>query len=128
MLKDPSTYESLSPQPLGRVHELLIGKHSGCGLIEARLKAKGIAASPELALRILERVKAVKVATNKGPMRAMAARLDEFWSRYLSFSDEDFWSIVVHEMNQMDDRPTAKPEVIRAGKRPPARSRSRVSS
>jgi isopropylmalate/homocitrate/citramalate synthase len=128
MLKDPSTYESLSPQPLGRVHELLIGKHSGCGLIEARLHAKGITATPELALRILERVKAVKVATNKGPMRAMAARLDEFWSRYLSFSDEEFWTIVVHEMTQMNEQPRTKPEPIRTGKRPAARSRSRVST
>ena len=124
MLKDPSTYESLCPKSLGRVHELLIGKHSGCGLIEARLAAKGIATTPELALRILERVKAVKVSTNKGPMRAMAMRLNEFWARYLSFSDEEFWTIVTHEMTR--ELPRKRTAPIRAAKRQPARSR-RVS-
>lgn len=123
MLKDPSTYESICPKSLGRVHELLVGKHSGRGLIEARLAAKGIATTPELALRILERIKAVKTSTNKGPMRAMAMRLNEFWSRYLSFSEEEFWTIVTHEMTRMDELPPKRTAPIRGGKRPPARSR-----
>jgi methanogen homocitrate synthase len=123
MLKDPSTYESICPKSLGRVHELLIGKHSGCGLIEARLAARGIDATPELALRILERVKAVKVSTNKGPVRAMAMRLNEFWSRYLSFDEEDFWAIVTHEMTRTVELPRKRSQAIRTGKRQPARSR-----
>lgn len=121
MLKDPSTYESICPKSLGRVHELLIGKHSGSGLIEARLAAKGITTTPELAMRILERVKAVKVSTNKGPMRAMAVRLDEFWSRYLSFSEEEFWTIVTHEMTLADQLNRAS--AVPTGKRQPARTR-----
>jgi isopropylmalate/homocitrate/citramalate synthase len=123
MLKDPSTYESICPKSLGRVHELLIGKHSGCGLIEARLAAKGIATTPELALRILERIKAVKVSTNKGPMRAMAMRLNEFWSRYLSFSEEEFWTIVTHEMTRTVELPRKRTTSVRPGKRQPARPR-----
>jgi len=126
MLKDPSTYESISPKSLGRVHEMLIGKHSGCGLIEARLAAKGIDITPELALRILERVKAVKVATNKGPMRAMAMRLNEFWSRYLSFSDEEFWTIVTNEMTRTVELPRKRAAPPRNGKRQATRTR-RVS-
>jgi isopropylmalate/homocitrate/citramalate synthase len=122
MLKDPSTYESICPKSLGRVHEMLVGKHSGCGLIEARLAAKGIDATPELALRILERIKATKVSTNKGPMRAMAVRLNEFWSRYLSFSEEDFWAIVTHEMTRAVV-PAKRTAPIRSAKRPAARSR-----
>ncbi len=123
MLKDPSTYESICPKALGRVHELLVGKHSGCGLIEARLAAKGIDATPELALRILERIKATKVSTNKGPMRAMAVRLNEFWSRYLSFSEEDFWAIVTHEMTRAVELPAKRTAPIRNAKRQPPRSR-----
>jgi isopropylmalate/homocitrate/citramalate synthase len=123
MLKDPSTYESICPKSLGRVHELLVGKHSGCGLIEARLAANGIDATPELALRILERIKAVKVSTNKGPMRAMAVRLNEFWSRYLSFSEEDFWAIVTHEMTRTVELPAKRTAPIRGPKRQTARSR-----
>jgi isopropylmalate/homocitrate/citramalate synthase len=147
MMKDPSTYESISPAPLGRVHEMLIGKHSGSALIEARLAAKGIATSPEVTMRILERVKAAKVSTNKGPVRAMAERLNEFWSRYLSFSEEEFWTIVINEMTREAEqaaKPAAiqpaampadaippapiRPAPIRDGKRQSARSRSRVST
>lgn len=123
MLKDPSTYESICPKSLGRVHEMLVGKHSGCGLIEARLAAKGIDATPELALRILERIKATKISTNKGPMRAMAVRLNEFWSRYLSFSEEDFWAIVTHEMTRAVELPAKRTAPIRSAKRPAARTR-----
>ena len=129
MLKDPSTYESIRAQPLGRAHELVIGKHSGCGLIEARLAAKGISAEPDVTRRILDRVKAAKVSTNKGPMRAMAARLDEFWSRYLSFSEEEFWTIVVQEMTRAPavQAPAPRPKAIRDAKRAPARPRTRVA-
>ena len=108
MLKDPSTYESIDPAPLGRTHELLLGKHSGSGLVEARLTEKGIASTPDLTRRILARVKSAKVATNKGPLRAMAERLTELWSRSLGFSEEDFWAIVYDEMSRTTGRPRAK--------------------
>jgi isopropylmalate/homocitrate/citramalate synthase len=114
MLKDPSTYESISPTPLGRTHELLLGKHSGGGLIEARLAASGITPTPDLTRRILERVKAAKVGTNKGPLRAMAERLAEFWARHLSFSEEEFWTIVYEETSPSAGRPRARPAGTRA--------------
>ena len=97
MLKDPSTYESICPEPLGRDHEYVLGKHSGSGLIDVLLAEKGIACTPEQTTRILDRVKAVKTSTNKAPLRVMAARLDELWSRHLSFCEEDFWAIVYEE-------------------------------
>jgi isopropylmalate/homocitrate/citramalate synthase len=115
MLKDPSTYESIKPGALGRAHEYILGKHSGSGLIEARLAAHGIVSNPGLTLRILERVKAVKVRTNKGPMFAMAERLNELWARHLTFSDEDFWAIVYDELSLDTQRPPVKPsDVARA--------------
>lgn len=129
MLKDPSTYESICSKPLGRSHEFVLGKHSGGGLIDFLLAQKGIPSSPELTHRILDRVKAVKVSTNKAPLRAMAAHLAELWSRHLSFSEEDFWAIVYDEMS----RPVVRPRVraLASGTRPPslrqARSRNRAS-
>jgi isopropylmalate/homocitrate/citramalate synthase len=127
MLKDPSTYESICPKPLGRSHELVLGKHSGGGLIELMLAEKGISSSPELTQRILDRVKVAKVATNKGPMRAMAARLTELWARHLSFSEEEFWAIVYDEMSGSFARRRARA----AGTRPPTvrapRSRNRAA-
>jgi isopropylmalate/homocitrate/citramalate synthase len=114
MLKDLSTYESISPAALGREHEYVLGKHSGSGIIDARLTAKGIVSTPELTRRILDRVKAVKVTTNKGPLRAMAVRLTELWGRYLAFSDEDFWTIVYDEMSRAAQRPRARPTAVAA--------------
>lgn len=130
MLKNAATYESISPTPLGRTHELLLGKHSGSGLVEVRLAEKGIASTPELTQRILERVKAAKVATNKGPLRAMAECLTELWSRYLSFSEEEFWSIVYDEMSRTAGRPRTKAGAMANGTQPVLRvprSRNRVS-
>jgi homocitrate synthase NifV len=114
MLKDPSTYESISPTSLGRVHEYVLGKHSGSGLVEARLTAQGIVATPELVQRVLERVKAVKVRTNKGAMFAMAERLNELWARHLTFSDEDFWAIVYDEISRDAQQPRVKPGELAA--------------
>jgi isopropylmalate/homocitrate/citramalate synthase len=126
MLKDPSTYESISPQPLGKSHEYVLGKHSGTGLVDLLLADKGIAASPELSQRILDRVKAFKVATNKAPLRVMAARLTELWSRQLSFSEEDFWAIVYEELSRTFARPRPRPTAMATGTRTPgARTRTR---
>lgn len=105
MLKDPSTYESISPAPLGRAHEMLLGKHSGRGLVEARLAEKGITVSDAVCLRILERVKAAKIATDKGPVKGMAELLAQFWARYLSFSDAEFWAIAQEEISRMPTHP-----------------------
>jgi isopropylmalate/homocitrate/citramalate synthase len=100
MLKDPSTYESICPAPLGRNHEYVLGKHSGSGLVNVLLAARGIVCTPGQTDRILNRIKAIKVSTNKAPLRVMAARLDELWSRHLSFSEEDFWTIVYEETSR----------------------------
>jgi hypothetical protein len=56
--------------------------------------------TPEQTSRILDRVKAVKTSTNKAPLRVMAARLDELWSRHLSFCEEEFWAIVYEETSR----------------------------
>ena len=107
MLKDPSTYESICPTPLGRAHEFVLGKHSGTGLVDFMLAEKGIPSSPELSERILQRVKAAKIGASKAPLRVMAARLTELWSRQLSFSDEYFWAIVYEEVSGGIARPRA---------------------
>ena len=134
MLKDPSTYESICPRALGRTHEYVLGKHSGSGLVEVLLAARGVACSPEQTDRILERIKAVKISTNKAPLRVMAARLDELWSRHLSFSEEDFWAIVYEETSRSRPRGrgillacgtrqmavTAEPDAEPTAARPPA--------
>jgi isopropylmalate/homocitrate/citramalate synthase len=130
MIKDPSTYESIRPEPLGRTHQFVLGKHSGSGLIKVLLTEKGITTTPELINRILQRVKSIKVSTNKGPARAMAERVSELWARHLSFSEADFWAIVYDEMSRAVVRPRAKASALANGTRPVLRiprSRNRAS-
>ena len=100
MLKDPSTYESIQPETLGLRHQLLLGKHSGRGIIEAKLSSRGIRAADATVLRILERVKLDKESRDKAPYAEMAGRLSRFWSEYLSFSEEKFWEIAEAELNR----------------------------
>ncbi|MEW6733910.1 MAG: homoaconitate hydratase [Acidobacteriota bacterium] len=100
MLKDPSTYESINPEQLGRKHQFLLGKHAGRGLIETLLNRQGINMSSEVVMRILERVKTAKVSRDKTAFAQMAAQLQQFWTYHLSFNEEEFWQIVDEELNR----------------------------
>jgi isopropylmalate/homocitrate/citramalate synthase len=100
MLADPSTYESIDPEPLGRRHEYLLGKHSGRGLVEKLLEAKGIKAPPETVSRILDRVKSAKVARDKRAFSEAADQLHEFWTNHLSFGEDEFWTIAQEELTR----------------------------
>lgn len=100
MLKDPSTYESIRPERLGRRHEFLLGKHSGRGLVESLLSQRKIVARPETLSLILEKIKEAKVSRDKTPFYEMWRRLSEFWSEQLSFSEEEFWKIADEELSR----------------------------
>jgi isopropylmalate/homocitrate/citramalate synthase len=98
MLKDVSTYQSISPEGLGRQHEYVLGKHSGRGLVEALLARQDVEAAPETVSRILNRIKQTKEARDKTSFLEMADRLTRFWTDHLSFSEEDFWKIAQEEL------------------------------
>lgn len=98
MLKDPSTYESIAPEKLGRHHEFLLGKHSGRGLVETKLAGRNLKLDPDKIDRILQRVKVAKESRNKAPFAEMAQILTRFCSQQLSFSELEFWQIVKEEM------------------------------
>jgi len=57
VLKDPSTYEFLPPETVGNTRRIVMGKHSGRGLISARLGEMGVEAPKELLDEIFRRVK-----------------------------------------------------------------------
>ncbi len=57
LLKDPTTYEAVSPQTFGRVRAIVLGKHSGMASVAGALQSLGL---PSEALRtksVLEQVK-----------------------------------------------------------------------
>ncbi|HUV96507.1 MAG TPA: hypothetical protein VMV98_03475, partial [Acidobacteriaceae bacterium] len=44
LMKDPATYEALSPQTFGRQRQIVLGKHSGAASVAGALQALGLAA------------------------------------------------------------------------------------
>lgn len=63
LLKDRSTYEALSPQMLGRDHQVVIGKHSGLAAIQKALADQGLQVDAERGRAVLERVRAFATRT-----------------------------------------------------------------
>lgn len=65
LLKDPATYEALSPQPFGRERAIVLGKHSGRASLRHALKELGVAVDELLLPAVLGRVRARAVATKR---------------------------------------------------------------
>ena len=56
LMKDPSTYESLSPRTFGRVREIVLGKHSGMAAVAGVLQSLGLSSDKERTQRVLHQV------------------------------------------------------------------------
>jgi homocitrate synthase NifV len=65
LLRDPATYESLHPERFGRTRSIVLGKHSGRAAVAHALRALGVAADPRYLPALLERVRALAVATKR---------------------------------------------------------------
>lgn len=57
MLKDPSTYEPIAPEKIGRERRFVVGKHSGRHAIENKLKEEGVKLTQEEIEEIFSRIK-----------------------------------------------------------------------
>jgi homocitrate synthase NifV len=57
ILKDPSTYEALSPHIFGRVRQIALGKHSGIASVKSALLALGFAAEEDRTQWVLAQVR-----------------------------------------------------------------------
>lgn len=57
LLKDPSTYEALSPQTFGLRRQIVLGKHSGIASVKSALFALGFAAEEDRAQWVLAQVR-----------------------------------------------------------------------
>jgi len=60
-LKDPRTYEIITPEEVGLERQIVIGKHSGTASIKAKFGEYGIHLEEEEAAAILEKVRALTV-------------------------------------------------------------------
>ncbi len=57
ILKDPSTYEALSPHIFGRVRQIVLGKHSGIASVKSALLALGFVPEEERTQSVLAQVR-----------------------------------------------------------------------
>lgn len=57
LLKNPSTYEALSPQTFGRAREIVLGKHSGLASVKDALRSHGLNADKCSAQSVLAQVR-----------------------------------------------------------------------
>jgi len=57
ILKDPSTYEALSPHIFGRVRQIVLGKHSGIASVKSALLALGFAPEEDRTRWVLAQVR-----------------------------------------------------------------------
>jgi homocitrate synthase NifV len=57
LLKDPSTYEALSPQTFGLRRQIVLGKHSGIASVKSALLALGFAAEEDRTQWVLAQVR-----------------------------------------------------------------------
>lgn len=64
VLENPFTYEPVSPSVLAKERKILLGKHSGRGVLRAKLQSLGIQVSDEMLERLLREVK--RAGTNEG--------------------------------------------------------------
>ena len=57
LLKDPSTYEALSPQTFGRVRKIVLGKHSGMASVAGALESLGLFTDTSRTRNVLAQVR-----------------------------------------------------------------------
>jgi homocitrate synthase NifV len=67
MLKDPATYQSFDPSEVGRVHTLVVGKHSGSHGIIAAYARMGLTLSPAEARELLPDIRVFAERAKRSP-------------------------------------------------------------
>jgi homocitrate synthase NifV len=78
LLKDPLTYEALSPQTFGREREIVLGKHSGMASVADALKSLGLIADKARTKSLLAQVKQRAMQTKR---IVSVKELAEFYQR-----------------------------------------------
>jgi homocitrate synthase NifV len=61
LLRDPATYEALTPEYVGRTREIVLGKHSGRSAVKHALDRLGLAADEQHVVRLLARIRSYAI-------------------------------------------------------------------
>jgi homocitrate synthase NifV len=92
LLKDPSTYEALSPQIFGRVRQIVLGKHSGLASVADALQALGLTSDKSRTERVLIQVRERSMQAKR------VIRTDELMDFYHHASDKERSTYTPKEM------------------------------
>jgi len=65
LLKDPATYECLSPQTFGRAREIVLGKHSGMASVADALRTLGLSTDTVRTQWVLAQVRQRSMQTKR---------------------------------------------------------------
>jgi len=76
LLKDPHNYQGMDPSEIGRVHTLVLGKHSGASGVVLAYQEIGVEVSREDATLLLPKVRELVTRTKRSPN---AAELEAMW-------------------------------------------------
>jgi homocitrate synthase NifV len=68
LLKDPLNYQALNPADVGRVHEFVLGKHSGTHAVQKVFNDMGVYLDKTAAVRILAAVRLFVSETKRSPV------------------------------------------------------------
>jgi homocitrate synthase NifV len=68
LLKDPLNYQALNPADVGRVHEFVLGKHSGTHAVQKVFNDMGVYLDKTAAVRILAAVRLFVSETKRPPV------------------------------------------------------------
>jgi homocitrate synthase NifV len=81
LLKDPSTYEALSPNLFGRARRIVLGKHSGIASVKDALRLLGLPADEDRSRWVLTKVQERSIQAKR------SVGTDELLEFYRCFSD-----------------------------------------
>ena len=70
LIKNPLNYQGLSPEEVGRTHELVLGKHSGASAVKNAYADLGILLTEFEAKALLSRIREHAVSTKQAPSHA----------------------------------------------------------
>jgi 2-isopropylmalate synthase len=87
------TYEPLQPAVVGRVRQMVLGKHTGKSAIAEKLKERGITAPDPLLLELLRRVKTETEARSKDDLKSFLRDYRALFERP-GLSEDEFWAMV----------------------------------
>jgi homocitrate synthase NifV len=94
LLKNSRIYEQLSPEIVGRKHEITLGKSTGVNYLRRLLKSRDIVLEGNALLKLRDAVREEALGREKNETEGVLKSLEQFYARNLDFPEERFWQIV----------------------------------